>query len=75
MVISFQVAIDAFLQAVPDSDIHRFEGNVDPSRSGSPERHEVLCAARRLLHLQTRWDKQFLTSPFFARFGTRDRPP
>ena len=75
MVISLQVAMDAFLQANPDSDVHRFEGHVDPSRARSPERHEVLCVARRLLHLQTRWDQQFLTCPFFARFGTRCRPP
>ena len=75
MVISLQVATDVFLQANPDSDVHRFEGNVDPSRSGSPERLEALSVARRLLHLQTRWDQHFLKSPFFARFGTRCRPP
>lgn len=75
MTISLQVATDAFLQANPDSDLHRFQGHVDPRRARSPQRLEILRIARRLLHLQTRWDRCFLTTPFFARFATRCRPP
>lgn len=75
MVVSLQVATDIYLQANPDSDLHRFAGAVDPKRARSPERLRLLATARRLLHLQERWDRYFLTSPFFARFATRARPP
>ena len=74
MTLSLQTGKDAYLQANPSSSIHRFCGLVHPDRARSDERLEMLSVARRLVHLQTQWDRQFLKSPFFARFGTRCRP-
>jgi hypothetical protein len=75
MTISLQMGTKALLQAMPDSVVHRFAGLVDPKRSRSEKRLEVLSAALRLLHLQTLWDRHFSTTPFFARFATVARPP
>ena len=75
MVISLQLGTVALLQADPNSSLHRFVGLVDPKRARTQERLKVLAIARRLLHLQTLWDRQFLTCSFFSRFGTIARPP
>jgi len=75
MTITLQIGAEALLQADPNSAIHRFLGLVDPKRARSQERLKVLSIARRLLHLQTLWDRHFLTCPFFAHFATVARPP
>ena len=75
MVISRQLGTEALLRADPSSSVHRFLGLVDPKRARTQERLKVLSVARRLLYLQTLWDRQFLTCPFFARFATVARPP
>ena len=75
MVLSLQAGTEAFLQANPTSTFHRFLGIVHPSRARTHERLEMLSIARRLLHLQSLWDRQFLTTPFFAHFATVARPP
>jgi len=75
MTITLQIGAEALLQAEPNSSIHRFLGHVDPKRARTLERLKVLSIARRLLHLQTLWDRHFLTCPFFARFATVARPP
>jgi len=75
MLLSYQIGAEALLQADPNSAIHRFLGLVDPKRARSQERLKVLSIARRLLHLQTLWDRHFLTCPFFAHFATVARPP
>lgn len=75
MTLSLQVGTEALLQANPSSAIHRFAGLVHPKHPHSEKRLKMLSIARRLLHLQTLWDRQFLTTPFFAHFATVTRPP
>jgi hypothetical protein len=75
MIISLQVGTETYLSAQPESTIHRFQGRVDPRRARSDPRLDAIVTARRLLYLQTLWDHQFLTTPFFARFATVCRPP
>lgn len=75
MVLSYQIGAEALLKADPSSTVHRFLGHVDPNRARSDDRLKVLSIARRLLYLQSHWDRKFLTCPFFARFATVARPP
>jgi len=75
MTITIQIGAEALLQTDPNSSIHRFLGLVDPKRARTQERLKVLSVARRLLYLQTLWDRHFSTCPFFARFATVARPP
>jgi hypothetical protein len=75
MTLSLQTGTEALLQAVPESQIHRFAGLVDPNRARSEMRLALLSVARRLLHLQSQWDRHFLATPFFACFATVARPP
>lgn len=75
MTLSLQAGTQAYQQANPSSSVHRFLGRVHPSRARSEQRLERLSVARRLLHLQSLWDRQFLTTPFFAHFATVARPP
>lgn len=75
MTLSLQMGTEALLQAVPESQVHRFAGLVDPKRARSEKRLELLVVARRLLYLQSQWDRHFLATPFFARFATVARPP
>lgn len=75
MTISLAVGCELFMQAHPDSSMHRFDGPVDPRKARSPERLKILSIARRLLYLRSRWDEAFKQSPFFPRFATSCRPP
>lgn len=75
MTISLAIGCELFLQAHPESSIHRFTGAVDPRKARSPEREESLRAARRLLHLRCLWDEAFQEIPFFPRFATSGCPP
>lgn len=75
MVASLAVGCELFLQAHPDSSVHRFAGPVDPRKARSPERLKILSIARRVLYLRSRWDAAFKQSPFFPRFATSCRPP
>lgn len=75
MVVSLAVGCELFLQAHPDSSIHRFAGPVEPRKARSPERLKILSIARRVLYLRSRWDAAFKQSPFFPRFATSCRPP
>jgi len=65
MTITLQIGTEALLQADPNSSIHRFLGHVDPKRARSEERLKVLSVARRLLHLQTLWDRHFRNMSLF----------
>jgi len=75
MTISLSVGCELFMQAHPDSSVHRFDGPVDPRKARSPQRLNILSIARRLLYLRSRWDAAFKQSPFFPRFATSCRPP
>jgi hypothetical protein len=75
MTASLALGCELFLQAHPDSSIHRFAGPVDPRKARSPDRLKILSIARRLLYLRSRWDAAFKQSPFFPRFATSCRPP
>jgi hypothetical protein len=75
MTVSLSVGCDLFMQAYPDSNIHLFDGPVDPRKARSQERLKSLSIARRLLYLRTRWDAAFKQMPFFPRFATKVRPP
>ena len=56
------------------NDLHRFVGAVTPHKYRSPERRDLLAAARRLLHLIDCWDRTF-KERFFPRFATRSGLP
>ncbi len=75
MTTSLAVGCDLFMQAHPDSSVHRFAGPVEPRKARSPERLNILSIARRVLYLRSRWDEAFEESPFFPRFATSCRPP
>lgn len=75
MTASLGVGCELFMQAHPDSSVHRFDGPVEPRKARSPERLKILSIARRLLYLRSRWDAAFKQSPFFPRFATSCRPP
>lgn len=75
MTASLAVGCELFLQAHPDSSIHRFDGPVEPGKARSAERLNILSIARRLLYLRSRWDVAFKQSAFFPRFATSCRPP
>jgi hypothetical protein len=75
MTISLAIGCELFLQAHPESSIHRFTGAVDPRKARSSEREKLLRVARRLLHLRCLWDEAFKETPFFPRFATSGCPP
>jgi hypothetical protein len=75
MAASLAFGCELFLQAHPDSSIHRFDGPVEPRKARSNEREKILSIARRLLYLRSRWDAAFKETPFFPRFATSCRPP
>jgi len=54
----------------PGSACHRFLGAVAPQKFRSPQRRQVLCCARQLLHLIVEWEGLF-SARFFPRFATR----
>ncbi len=54
----------------PASTCHRFLGAVAPQKFRSPQRGQVLCRARQLLHLIVEWEGLF-RAKFFPRFATR----
>jgi len=54
----------------PASTCHRFLGAVAPQKFRSPQRQQLLCRARQLLHLIAEWERVFSTK-FFPRFATR----
>ena len=75
MTVSLAIGCELFLQAHPESSIHRFTGAVDPRKARSSEREKLLRVARRLLHLRCLWDEAFNETPFFPRFATSGCPP
>lgn len=54
----------------PDSTCHRFAGAVAPHKFRSPQREQLLCQSRQLLHLMAEWEELF-PEKFFPRFATR----
>jgi hypothetical protein len=58
----------------PDSTCHRFVGAVAPHKFRSPQREQLLCRARQLLHLSGEWERLF-SRKFFPRFATRSGFP
>lgn len=57
-------------QQNPQSTCHRFAGLVAPHKFRSPQRKQVLCRSRQLLHLIAEWEALF-PEKFFPRFATR----
>ena len=71
---ALQAGLQLWSEHAPLSMMHRFVGAVSPHKHRSEQRREMLCTARRLLHLIDRWDRAF-SEPFFPRFATRPRIP
>jgi hypothetical protein len=71
---ALQAGLQLWSEHEPLATMHRFVGAVSPHKHRSEQRGEILCTARRLLHLIDRWDRAF-SEPFFPRFATRPRVP
>ena len=57
-------------QRNPSSTCHRFRGAVSPHKFDSPQREQILCQSRQLLHVMAEWEELF-QEKFFPRFATR----
>lgn len=75
MTVSLSKGVNLFLEAFPESNIHRFIGSISPSKFRSESRAESLRNANRLLNLISRWDAAFPKERFFPRFATKPRAP
>jgi hypothetical protein len=75
MTISLNTGIELFLNAFPESAIHRFTGTLSPRKYRSDARAQSLRNANRLLNLISRWDAAFPKQRFFPRFATKPRAP
>ena len=75
MTISLNTGVDLFQKAFPESNIHRYEGSVFPSKHRSDSLAQCLRNANRLLNLISRWDAAFPKERFFPRFATKPRAP
>jgi hypothetical protein len=75
MTISLSIGVKLFQEAFPESNIHRYEGFVFPSKHRSNSRAQCLRNADRLLNLISRWDAVFPKERFFPRFATKPRAP
>ena len=75
MTCSLAIGTDLFLNAFPESDIHRFTGTCSPLKFRSEFRAQTLRIANRLLKLILRWDTAFPKERFFPRFATKARAP
>jgi hypothetical protein len=75
MTISLSKGVNFFLEAFPESNIHRFTGSISPSKFRSESRAESLRNADRLLNLISRWDTAFPKERFFPRYATKPRAP
>lgn len=71
---ALQAGLQLWSEHDPSSMMHRFLGAVSPQKHRSEQRGEILRTARRLLHLNDRWDGTF-PEPFLPRFATRPRVP
>ena len=58
------------LERHPASSCHRFMGAVAPHKFASPQREQLLCQSRQLIHLIAEWEALF-PEKFFPRFATR----
>jgi hypothetical protein len=75
MTISLNTGVELFLNAFPESNIHRFTGSISPRKYRSESRAQCLRNANRLLNLISRWDEAFPKQRFFPRFATKPRAP
>jgi len=75
MTISLSTGVELFLNAFPESTIHRFTGSISPRKFRSESRAQCLRNANRLLNLISRWDAAFPKERFFPRFATKPRAP
>lgn len=71
---ALQAGLQLLSEHEPLSTMHRFVGAVAPHKHRTEQRGEMLCIARRLLHLIDHWNRDF-AEPFFPRFATRSRVP
>jgi hypothetical protein len=72
--IALQKGLQLWLEHDASSPVHRFLGVVGPHKFRSETRGNILRTARRLLHLNNRWNHTFCGS-FLPRFATRVRVP
>lgn len=75
MTISLSAGVELFLNAFPESTIHRFTGSISPRKYRSESRAQCLRNANRLLNLISLWDAAFPKERFFPRFATKPRAP
>ena len=61
---------ESIQQHNPASTCHRFMGAVAPHKFRSPQRGQLLCQSRQLIHLIAEWEELF-PEKFFPRFATR----